>query len=50
VTGYIPFTGQERLIITTDATLGASSYEVRIEYLAAARVNINQGRISVLPS
>jgi hypothetical protein len=50
VTGYIPFTGQERLIITTDATLGAGSYEVRIEYLAAARVNINQGRISVLPS
>ena len=50
ITGYIPFTGQERLIITTDATVLAGSYEVRIEYLAAARVNIDRGRISVLPS
>ena len=50
VTGYIPFTGQERLIITTEGTLAPGSYEIRIEYLAAARVNINQGRISVLPS
>ena len=50
ITGYIPFTGQERLIITTDATVLASSYELRIEYLAAARVNIDRGRISVLPS
>jgi hypothetical protein len=50
ITGYIPFTGNERLVITTDASLVAGSYEVRIEYLAVARVNVNQGRITVLPS
>ena len=50
LTGYIPFNGQERLILVTDAALTAGSYEVRIEYLAAARININGGRISVLPS
>ena len=40
----------ERLVLVTDAALTAGSYEVRIEYLAAARVNVNGGRISVLPS
>ncbi len=50
VTGYIPFTGQERLILTTDSALVAGSYEVRIEYLAAARLNIDRGKVSVYPS
>ena len=50
LTGYITFSGMERLVLVTDAALTAGSYEVRIEYLAAARVNVNGGRISVLPS
>jgi hypothetical protein len=50
VTGYIPFTGQERLIITTDSALAAGSYEVRVEYLAVARVNLDRGKVSVYPS
>jgi hypothetical protein len=50
LTGYVPFSGQERLVITTDASLVAGSYEVRIEYLSVARVNVDRGRISVLPS
>ena len=50
LTGYITFTGQERLILVTDSALLAGNYEVRCEFLAAARVNINGGRISVLPS
>jgi hypothetical protein len=50
ITGYITFCGQERLVITTEGTLAAGAYEIRIEYLSVARVNINQGRITVLPS
>jgi len=50
LTGYIPFTGQERLIITTEDTLNPASYEIRVEYLSVARVNIDRGRIAVLPS
>ena len=50
ITGYITFTGSERLVIVTEGTLTPGSYEIRIEYLAAARVNVNAGRISVLPS
>ena len=30
LTGYIPFNGQERLILVTDAALTAGSYELRI--------------------
>ena len=50
ITGYITFCGQERLVITTEGTLAAGAYEIRIEYLSVARVNIDRGRISVLPS
>ena len=50
VTGYIPFSGTERLVIITDAFLPTTAYEIRIEYLSVARVNIDRGRISVLPS
>ena len=50
ITGYITFCGQGRLVITTEGTLAAGAYEIRIEYLSVARVNINQGRITVLPS
>jgi hypothetical protein len=50
LTGYIPFTGQERLIITTDDTIGAGSYEIRVEYLSVARVNLDRGKVSVYPS
>jgi hypothetical protein len=50
ITGYVPLTGQERLVITTNPNLPATSYEIRVEYLSACRLNINQGKISVLPS
>ena len=50
ITGYITFCGQERLVITTEGTLAAGAYEVRIEYLSVARVNIDRGRVTVLPS
>jgi hypothetical protein len=50
VTGYIPFSGTERLVINTDGSIPPGAYEIRIEYLAVARVNIDRGRISVLPS
>jgi hypothetical protein len=50
ITGYVPFSGSERLVITTEGSLEPGSYEVRIEYLSVCRVNINQGRISVFPS
>ena len=50
ITGYLTFDGTQRLIITTDSALVAGSYEVKIEYLAVARLNINQGKITVLPS
>jgi hypothetical protein len=50
ITGYVPLTGQERLVITTHQYFVPGSYEIRIEYLSACRLNINQGKISVLPS
>jgi hypothetical protein len=50
ITGYLTFDGTQRLIITTDSALVAGSYEVKIEYLSVARLNINQGKITVLPS
>lgn len=52
LTGYICFTGNERLVITTDSSYSATPtpYEIRVEYLAAARVNVDRGRVSVFPS
>ena len=50
VTGYITFCGQERLVITTEGSITPGAYEVRIEYLSVARVNIDRGRVTVLPS
>ena len=50
LTGYLTFTGSERLILTTDSTLTAANYEVQVHYLSAARVNVDRGRISVMPS
>lgn len=50
ITGYVPFSGTERLIITTESTLTPGSYEIRVEYLSVARVNITNGHITVLPS
>ena len=50
LSGYVCFNGQERLILVTDTTITPGNYEVRIEYLACARVNLTAGRIAVLPS
>ena len=50
MTGYLCFCGQERLVITTEGSITPGAYEVRIEYLAVARVNIDRGRVTVLPS
>ena len=50
LTGYLTFTGAERLILTTDAALTAGTYEVQVHYLSVARVNVTAGRISVMPS
>jgi hypothetical protein len=50
LTGYYVFTGSEQLALTMPADLPAGSYEVRIEYLAACRMNISKGQVSVHPS
>ena len=50
LTGYIPFSGSEQLALTMPSNFTAGSYEVRIEYLAAARLNISKGQVSVHPS
>ena len=50
LTGYYPFTGSEQLALTMPSNFTAGSYEVRIEYLAAARLNISKGQVSVFPS
>ena len=50
LTGYIPFSGSEQLALTMPSNFPAGSYEVRIEYLAAARLNISKGQVTVYPS
>ena len=50
LTGYIPFSGNEQLALTMPSDFVAGSYEIRVEYLAAARMNISKGQVSVHPS
>ena len=48
--GYVPMDGSFQLAITTPSTWNAGDYEVRVEVLSAARLNINRGVVSVNPS
>ena len=50
LTGYMPMDGSFVLAITTPADLPQADYEIKIDYLSACRLNINQGVISVYPS
>ena len=50
LSGYIPFSGSEQLALTMPGNFVAGSYEIRVEYLAAARMNISKGQVSVFPS
>ena len=50
LTGYVSFSGSEQLALTMPSNFVAGSYEVRVEYLAAARLNISKGQVSVFLS
>ena len=50
VTGYLPADGSLQLALPTPANLTAGDYEIRVEFLTCARLNINRGVISVYPS
>ena len=50
VTGYLPMDGSYQVAITTPADLQARDYEIRIEFLTCARLNINTGTCTVHPS
>ena len=50
ITGYLPMDGSYQLALSTPADFAPGDYEVRVEYLSAARLNINRGVISVFPS
>ena len=50
ITGYVPMDGSFQLAIATPSTFPAGDYEVRVEVLSAARLNINRGVVSVYPS
>ena len=50
VTGYLPADGSLQLAITTPADLRPGDYELRVEFLTCARLNINRGTCSVFPS
>ena len=50
MTGYLPANGSLQIAITTPPDFPASDYEVRVEYLACARLNINRGVVSVYTS
>ena len=50
ITGYLPMDGSFQLGLSTPADFVQGDYEVSIHYLAAARLNINRGVISVYPS
>ena len=50
VTGYLPADGTLTLALTTGADFQAGDHEVRIEFLACARLNVNRGVVSVMPS
>ena len=50
LTGYMPMDGSFTLAVTTPADLPQADYEIKIDYLAAARLSVNRGVISVYPS
>ena len=50
VLGYLPMDGSYQLALTTPAELIAGDFEIRIEYLSCARLNINRGTCSLFPS
>ena len=50
VTGYLVGDGSLQLAITTPANLTPGDYELRVEFLTCARLNINRGTCSVFPS
>ena len=50
VTGYLPADGSLQLSLMTPANLTAGDYEVRVEFLTCARLNINRGTCTVYPS
>ena len=50
VSGYLPLDGSYQLAITTPPAWIAGDYEVKVEYLSCARLNINRGTCSVNPS
>ena len=50
ITGYLPADGSLQLALTTPANLTAADYEIRVEFLTCARLNINRGTCSVFPS
>ena len=50
LTGYMPMDGSFTLAVTTPADFPQADYEIKIDYLSAARLNVNRGVISVYPS
>ena len=50
LTGYLVFDDSNQLALTMPSDFVAGSYEFKVEYLAAARMNITRGQVSVYPS
>ena len=50
VTGYLVGDGSLQLAISTPADLQARDYEIRVEFLTCARLNVTRGTCSVFPS
>ena len=48
--GYIVGDGALQLAITMPAGLASASYEIRVDYNAAARMRIASGSVEILPS
>ena len=50
LSGYIPMDGTYRLALTMRVEMPPGSYEIRVSYLAAARMTIAGGNVKVSPS
>ena len=48
--GYIVADGALQLAVTMPAGLASASYEIRVDYMAAARMCIASGSVEILPS
>jgi hypothetical protein len=48
--GYIVGDGALQLAITMPAGLASASYEIRVDYMAAARMRVAMGSVEILPS